>query len=120
MRARTHSRLSLVFVATLVVSTVLGPPAQRDAGAQECPEIVDEGSFASERTIRAWNKVMADAGRRPTASPAHERFVDWIERTLRTIPGVKLRSLPDRIDRWLEKGATLSVTAKGRKRGVPK
>jgi hypothetical protein len=83
--------------------------AQSPARAQECPERVDEKAFASASRIRALNKVMADAGERPTASPAHHRYVAWLHRHLRSIRGVKVRERYETIDRWLERGASLKV-----------
>jgi hypothetical protein len=52
---------------------------------------------------------MADAGARPTASPAHHRYVAWLESQLRRIKGVRVRKRYESINRWLERGTRLSV-----------
>jgi hypothetical protein len=56
---------------------------------------------------------MAGFGERPTASPEHQRFVDWIEGQARRLPGADVTSLPYGIDRWLERSSTLSAGAAG-------
>src|SRR6185436_3680454 len=70
--------------ATVAVLAVVGSvlaPAVTDAGPlrRSCPATIDPSAFASAATLQAGNQVMADAGPRPTASPAHEGFVDWVE-----------------------------------------
>ncbi|HYZ91587.1 MAG TPA: PA domain-containing protein [Actinomycetota bacterium] len=93
-----------LIVIVLVSTTRVGP-----AGAQECAASVDEKAFPSASRIRALNKVMADAGARPTASPAHHRYVAWLESQLRRIKGVRVRKRYESINRWLERGTRLSV-----------
>jgi hypothetical protein len=83
-----------------------GAPA---APAATCPDGVDAGSFASAERLLALNRKMDSFGRRPTASRAHERFIDWIERQMRAIPGVRVKSLRYGIDRWLERRSRVSV-----------
>jgi len=92
-------------VAVVLMATLALP-----LRAQECSERVDDAAFASQGRIRAMNKVMADAGARPTASPAHHRYVRWLESRLKAIRGVSVRSRYEPIDRWLERGASLTVT----------
>lgn len=99
------------FVALAAVC-LMAAVVQVPAGAQECPERVDEKTFASPARIRALNKVMADAGERPTASPAHHRYVDWLRRQLLSIKGVNVRSRDESIDRWLGSGTRLAVGGK--------
>jgi hypothetical protein len=88
------------------------------AEAQECHDRVDEKAFTGQSRIRALNKVMADAGARPTASPAHHRYVRWLDAQLRRIPGVKVRSRNEPIHRWLERGAGLSVRSRGKRTSI--
>jgi hypothetical protein len=103
-------RRSWLLVAT-VVSLVALPP---EGNAQvSCPSVVDPGAFADAATLRAGNQVMADLGVRQTASPAHERFVGWVERGLRSIPGIELSALPDRIHRQTETGFSLELQTPG-------
>ena len=56
---------------------------------------------------------MADFGLRPTASPAHSAFIDWLEEKLAQVPGMQLSSVPYTINRWLERGTSLSVGTAG-------
>ncbi len=73
-----------------------------------CPTDVDS-TFATAADLRAGTQVMADFGARPTASPAHTGFVDWVEERLEGISGLKLSDRPVTIDRQLETGASLRV-----------
>ena len=77
--------------------------------ARLVPDAIDPAAFASPDALRAGNRVMADLGPRPTAGTEHEAFIRWVERRLRRIPGVEMRTLPDRIARQLEKGASLRI-----------
>jgi hypothetical protein len=98
----------------IAIGALLGSCIATPAAAQECPERVDQKAFASERKIRSWNKVMADAGPRPTASVAHHRYIAWLGRQLTHIRGLKIRSRYESIDRWLERGASLTINRRGR------
>jgi hypothetical protein len=98
------TQLRLVLAVIVVLATTVAP-----AHAQECAQKIDDRSFASDARIRALNKVMADAGARPTASPAHHRYVRWLESRLRRIKGVRVRQRYESIDRWLERDARLAV-----------
>src|SRR4051812_45619361 len=57
---------------------------QTDSG---CPQKVDQAKFATPDQIYADDAKMASFGCRATASPAHARFIDWIEKRLKTLPG---------------------------------
>ena len=98
-----------LLMALAVMAVVVAPPAR----AQGCGDRVDEGAFATEATLAAWNQVMSDLGSRPTASPAHEAFVDWIEDRLGEIDGLELRTIDDELDRWLETGTSLVLEEPG-------
>jgi len=74
--------------------------------AQGCPATT---TLESTDRLLADNRVMASFGRRPTGSPGQAHFVDWLERQLRAIGGLQVGSVPYTIDRWVERGATLSV-----------
>ncbi|MGH2760745.1 MAG: hypothetical protein ACRDKJ_14435, partial [Actinomycetota bacterium] len=105
LRGGAPARLARLTTVAVVLAAALAVPVR----AQECAERVDEGAFASRARIRGWNKVMADAGVRPTASPAHHSYVRWLESRLKATRGVSVRSRYESIDRWLERGAGLTV-----------
>jgi hypothetical protein len=56
---------------------------------------------------------MYDFGPRPTATPNHQRFVDWIEKSVRALPGMEVRSIPLTVDRQIERQAELAAGADG-------
>jgi hypothetical protein len=56
---------------------------------------------------------MSGLGQRPTGSPAQQRFIGWLERSLTAIPGVQLGSVPYSVDRWVGHGVGLRAGAAG-------
>ncbi len=111
-------RLLRALFAVMLFGAVLAAPTHATAG--DCASTIDAAKFTDTRTLRTWNQVMADLGPRPTASPTHERYIDWIERQLKTMPGLELSSLDETIDRQLEQQTTLQVTdAAGVRHDVP-
>lgn len=55
------------------------------------------------------NRIMAGFGERPTASPSHQSFIDWVEAQAGSIPGAQISHLDETIDRWLQTSASLEV-----------
>jgi hypothetical protein len=97
-----------VLSAAAVLSAIPVGLARGDE-TSSCPAAVDAASFATADELRAGTQVMADLGARPTASPAHTAFVDWVEDRLDAIDGLALSDRPVTIDRQLETGASLRV-----------
>jgi hypothetical protein len=90
-------RRSLALV--LGTCALLSLPAAASAAAR-CPDVVDPADFASAATLKKMDAFEGSLGARPTASPAQNRFIDWLEQQMDAIPGVKSRSLPYRVQRW--------------------
>jgi hypothetical protein len=59
------------------------------------------------------NTFVADLGVRPTGSRAHVRYVEWIRRHLRRMPGVELSELAFPIERWTGVRTKLVMRAGG-------
>lgn len=74
-----------------------------------CPATTDPASFTSTDALYRLDKAMASFGPRPTGSPAHERFIDWLQRSMGRLPGMRLDSLSYGFKRWSERTAALSV-----------
>lgn len=95
--------------ATALAGSPLGSlPDLLDAGPA-CPDAIDPAAFADEARLSAWHETMDRHGERATASPAHTQFVDWLDRRLQRIPGLRRSELPETITRQLEHGASLTV-----------
>lgn len=88
------------------VSTQSNPPAPAAPG---CPASVDPLRFASSGELWADHIFLDSLGARPTASPSHQQFVDWIAARLDRIPGLERRSMDFAINRWLETSAQLDA-----------
>jgi hypothetical protein len=48
-------------------------------------------------------------GVRATGNRSHRRYVDWLERRMREVPGVRMRSVAFRIRRWDHRSTTLRL-----------
>ncbi|GAB2810105.1 hypothetical protein [Lentzea nigeriaca] len=70
------------------------------AAASDCPASIDERAFASAAKLRELNGRMAGFGVRATGSPAHNRFLSWLERRVSRLPGMSVRSERFPIVRW--------------------
>ena len=79
------------------------------ARAEGCPTTVDPAAFTNTARLFALNKVMSDFGPRPTASRAHARFVNWLDRSMRRMPQMHMESMSHAFERWLERRSSLRV-----------
>jgi hypothetical protein len=79
------------------------------ARADGCPTAVDPSAFAGTDALLALNKAMSDFGPRPTASRAHARFIDWIDRRMGRLPQMRMESMNHELDRWLERRSSLRI-----------
>jgi hypothetical protein len=61
---------------------------------------VDEGTFATAGELRRLTGKLAGFGLRSPGSRAHNRALAWLERELRAIPGMEVRSDQYQINRW--------------------
>jgi hypothetical protein len=85
-----------------------------DAGsASACPQQLDVARFASADALWAHHIYLDGLKARPTGSPSHMQFVDWLDARLGEIPGLERRESVYTIDHWLESGASLEAGAGG-------
>src|SRR5438445_1504880 len=84
--------------------------------AADCPTATADANSSdpslSALQLTGDNQAMANFGVRPTASPAHAAFIDWLQQQLEAIGGYQVGTDPSltyTVDRWLEQGATLSA-----------
>src|SRR5262245_12157125 len=106
---RATVRVLATALPMMLLTTAL-PAVARPASAGECATVVDERVFATEADLRQLNATIAGFGLRTTASPAHRRMVDWLERQARRIPGVTTTSEWFGIRRWLPLTGDLGST----------
>ncbi|WP_037253617.1 PA domain-containing protein [Kibdelosporangium aridum] len=95
-------------VAVLLTHTVTA--AANAAPEPGCATVIDSTAFTSEAELRQMNATIAGFGLRTTASPAHRRLVDWLEREVQRMPGIKTRSQTSKIRRWLPVTGDLAST----------
>jgi hypothetical protein len=75
-------------------------PALRAAQQASCPAVVDDRAFASAKQLRRLTSTVAGFGLRSTASRSHQRMIDWLEREVRAIDGMRVRSDGYGLRRW--------------------
>lgn len=89
------------------------------SAAPGCPASLDLDKLADASRLLELNARMHDFGPRPTATPNHQRFVDWIEKEMRSLPGTSVRSIPMTIPRQVERGAALAAGTDDPLEGIP-
>jgi hypothetical protein len=62
------------------------------------------------------NSFVAKLGARPTGSRANARYVAWIRKQLKTVPGIQTNDLTFPINRWSASKTRLELTAGGKTR----
>jgi hypothetical protein len=89
-------------VATVLATLAAVVPGGGAGIAQQsgCPTIVDQRAFAGAQQLRRLTGTVAGFGLRSTASAAHKRTIDWLERQMRAIDGVRVRSESFGLRRW--------------------
>ena len=103
-------------LAALLVVAAAGPARTQPV---ECPVAPDPAALPDAAALRKMNAFVDKLGARPTGSRSHARYVDWIRRELRKIPGVEVTELPYPIDRWSAKRAKLTMTVRTLTGGLP-
>lgn len=98
-------RVQLGILAALVG---LLAPASTAQAALVCPERVDPAAFTEQR-LRDLAEQQHAFGTRPTGSPAHAAYLDWVEDQIGSVPGLEMSALPYEIDRWDDLSATVQI-----------
>ena len=114
----TAARGALLAAITVLAATPATAPAATAPG-HGCPVRLDRDGLASAATLRALTAKEWSYGPRPTGGPAHRRMVAWLERELRRVHGLRVRSRGFRIDAWAPRAARLRVHAGGRTLALP-
>ncbi|MBP2320329.1 hypothetical protein JOF56_000714 [Kibdelosporangium banguiense] len=87
-----------VFALAVLLLNCITPIAQ--AAPAECPTVVDENAFASQAELQRMNATIAGFGLRTTASAAHRGLINWLERNVERVPGIRVSSRSFQIRRW--------------------
>lgn len=79
----------------------------------EAATTVDESEFLSTRLMREWHAGLDTLGNRPTGSPAHESYIDWLYAKLAKA-GVKDLHFEDvEMEQWAASSWSLAVSEDG-------
>jgi hypothetical protein len=92
----------------------LAGPARAVPVLDGCPTAADPAAFESADRLLADNQVQQGIGMRPTASPNQLRYIGWLERQLRALPGMQVGGVDYTVDRWLAKDQGLEVGSSAR------
>ena len=85
-------------VAVLVVVAALAAPAA--AGAETCPVAPDPSQISGTTWLRKANSYLDRLGSRPTASPSHAKFVEFLAKRFGQVPGMRIERRNYSIRRW--------------------
>jgi hypothetical protein len=100
----------MVLGAVVAVSSSGGAGAQSLPGAgASCPVAPDPAALPSAAQLKQMNAFLGPLGARPTGGPGQARYIAWIRRQLRTIPGIQTSDLRFPINRWSSTRARLSM-----------
>lgn len=94
MRVTVRAMVALLFLSTVF-------PVPQSAAEPSCGNVIDQQTFTSAAELRRLNATIAGFGARTTASPAHRRMVDWLDRQLDRMPYMTTKSERFLIRRWL-------------------
>jgi hypothetical protein len=116
--------VSLMAVAGAVTAgaTSTGAGAQAVpglAGATGCRTAPDPAALPSAAQLRQMNSFVAKLGVRPTGSRAHTRYIRWIRKQLKTVPGIQTSDLRFPINRWSASRTRLQLRIGRRKIKLP-
>ena len=114
LNPRTGCAAALAIVlATVSAAGAQAPPVP---GASDCPTAPAPGSLPNAAQLKQMNSFVAKLGVRPTGSRAHARYIAWIRKQLKTIPGIQTSDLSFPINRWSASRTTLQLKAGGKTR----
>jgi hypothetical protein len=99
-------RVTVCALAVLLLNTIT-PVAQ--AAPADCPTVIDESAFTSENDLLRMNATIAGFGLRTTGSPAHRGLINWLERSVSRLPGIRTSSRSFEIKRWQPLAGDLTV-----------
>jgi hypothetical protein len=104
-QARTLAAAALGAAALIALATSNSPAA---APQPTCGSTVDAAAFASAKELRRLDAKLAGFGLRSPGSAAHKRELAWLDRELRSIPGMRVRSDYYAISRWQPRHGNLA------------
>src|SRR4051794_20271199 len=102
--------------AAVLAAAGAGAQTPSTPSASACPAAPDPSALPSAPQLKQMNSYVAKLGARPTGSRAHARYIAWIRKQLKTIPGLETSDLSYRINRWSARRTTLELRAGGKVR----
>lgn len=105
-----------VLVLACAAGATAGAQAPGLAGSGSCPVSPDAAALPSAARLKQMNSFVAKLGARPTGSRSHVRYINWIRRQVKTVPGIRTHDISYPINRWSASRTTLKLTAGGKTR----
>jgi hypothetical protein len=91
-----------------VVLATVACASTAQAQATTCPTTA-EASQITAKELKTLNAKLGGFGARPTGSPNHKAYLDWLDKQLRAIDGVERQDLSYKIRPWSEQEASLEL-----------
>jgi hypothetical protein len=95
------------------------PQANPHASALSCPVAPDPAALPDAAKLREMNAFVGALGVRPTGSPSHSKYIAWILRQMRTVPGAQISEQHFTINRWSGHSMSLQLRVGSSTRMLP-
>jgi hypothetical protein len=112
----------IVLAAAALALPASGQGASPPAGAPPatgCPVAPDPGALPDAAKLREQNALLAELGVRPTGSTAQNRYIAWILRQVKAVPGAQVSEQRFHINRWHAGSMALQLSAGGASSTIP-
>ena len=106
--ALTRALTAAALTAAAVIAVATSDSPASSAPRPTCGPTVNAAAFASAKELRRLDAKLAGFGLRSPGSAAHNRELAWLERELRAIPGMRVRSDYYEISRWQPRRGSLA------------
>src|SRR4051794_11211188 len=117
VRKRVGAASALLALAAVGAAGSSAPAqAPGPLAASDCPVAPDPAAMPSADKLKQMNSYMAKLGARPTGSKAQARYIAWIRKQIKGVPGLQTKDLKFPINRWSSSKTTLELTVKGKRR----
>jgi len=112
----SFTRPAALAAAMVALASATGASAQTPVLPSGCPTVPDPAALPSAAELKTMNSFVDKLGVRPTGSHAHARYISWIRKQLKPIPGIQTSDLSFDINRWSSTKTRLTLRTGGKTR----
>jgi hypothetical protein len=116
---RARAGLVALAAAALALPTSGQGASTTGGAAASCPVAPDPAALPDAAKLREQNSLLAALGVRPTGSAAQNRYIAWILRQMKTVPGAQVSEQRLHINRWHAGSMALQLSSGGASSTIP-